>query len=108
VHRSPVEHVVVTTDDDDGAGKTAELIGRPAERRVGDAEMVEEIACDEHCIDALVTGARDRALEGRLFVATGASAKMTVRRVQYGRRPPRIGDQTLAKVLWSDSDHLAA
>jgi hypothetical protein len=101
VDRSPVDDVVVPADDDDGAGKPAELLGRPPERLVGDADMVEEIACDEHCIDALVTGARDRALEGRLLVATRTGAKMTVGRVQHCRRPPRIGDsgeQTLPKV----------
>jgi hypothetical protein len=41
--------------------------------------VIEEIACDEHGIDALVTGARDRA-RNRLLVATRTGAKMTVGR----------------------------
>src|SRR5262245_11486733 len=61
VHRSPVEDVVVTADDDDRARKPPELPGRPPERLVGDTDMVEEIACDEHRVDVLVTGARDCA-----------------------------------------------
>ena len=49
--------------------------------------MVEEIAGDEHCIDAFVTRKRDRTFERSLLVATRAGAEMTVGRVQHGRRP---------------------
>ena len=55
MHRSPVEDVVVSADDDHRAGKRVELLGRPPQRLVGHADVVEEIAGDEHRIDALVT-----------------------------------------------------